>query len=187
MNSDDAYLTVVEVLGELGIPYMVVGSLSSNFYGVSRSTQDADIVIQSTPSHISEIARRLGKMFRVDTQLRFETATLTRRHVIEVAELEFKIELFYLSDDPHDQERFRRRQQVKLQGRDAFLPTAEDVIITKLRWSATLHRTKDRLDVQDVIAVQKDRIDWDYVNAWCDRHETRAMLDEIRASLAPLP
>ena len=33
---------VVAVIDALGIEYMVVGSLSSNFYGVPRSTEDAD-------------------------------------------------------------------------------------------------------------------------------------------------
>jgi hypothetical protein len=39
-----------------------------------------------------------------------------------------------LGDDPHDQERFRRRQRVEILGRTALVATAEDMIITKLRW-----------------------------------------------------
>ena len=66
------------------------------------------------------------------------------------------------------------------------LTTAEDVIVTKVRWAATARRTKDREDAKEVIAVQGERIDWDYVNAWCDRHSSRAALDEIRASIPPL-
>ncbi len=62
------------------------------------------------------------------------------------------------------------------------MPTAEDVIITKLRWA----RSKDRDDVRDVIAVQGDAIDWPYVHAWADQHGTRGLLDEIRASIPPI-
>ena len=47
-------------------------------------------------------------------------------------------------------------------------------------------RVEDCEDVRDVIAVQGDAIDWDYVIAWCDRHGSRAVLDEIRASIPPL-
>jgi hypothetical protein len=83
-------------------------------------------------------------------------------------------------------ERFRRRRRVSLAGREVWLPTAEDAIITKLRWSLLANRSKDRIDVRDVIAVQFDRIDWDYVNAWCDQHGTRALLDEIRRSIPPI-
>jgi hypothetical protein len=31
--------------------------------------------------------------------------------------------------------------------------------------------------------VQGNWIDWDYVNSWCDRHETGEPLDEVRRSL----
>ena len=44
---------------------------------------------------------------------------------------------------------------------EVWLPTAEDVIITKLRWSLLGRRSKDRDDARDVIAVQGDRIDWE--------------------------
>jgi len=66
------------------------------------------------------------------------------------------------------------------------LPTAEDVIITKLRWAVQGRRLKDHNDVRDVIAVQGEGIDWDYVHAWCDRHGTREVLDEIRRSIPPI-
>jgi hypothetical protein len=62
------------------------------------------------------------------------------------------------------------------------VPTAEDVIITKLRWA----RPKDRTDVSEVIAVQAGLIDWDYVHSWTDRHGTTGLLEEIRRSIPPL-
>ncbi len=47
-------------------------------------------------------------------------------------------------------------------------------------------RSKDREDVRDVIAVQADNIDWQEVHRWCELHGTRALLDEIRASIPPI-
>jgi hypothetical protein len=64
-----------------------------------------------------------------------------------------------------------------------WLPTPEDVIVTKLQWALLANRTKDRDDARDVIAVQRDQIDWDYVHHWCEQHGTRSLLDEIRASI----
>jgi hypothetical protein len=57
------------------------------------------------------------------------------------------------------------------------------VIVTKLRWAQNAARGKDRDDVKDVIVVQGDAIEWDYVHHWCNVHGTRALLDEIRASI----
>jgi len=90
-----------------------------------------------------------------------------------------------LSDDPHDQERFRRRRRLKLFQREVNLPTVEDVVVTKLLWALAAKRSKDWEDVQTVIAVQDRNIDWPYVYGWCDRHGTRALLDEIRRSIPP--
>ena len=47
-------------------------------------------------------------------------------------------------------------------------------------------RRKDVEDVTNVIAVQANHIDWDYINQWCDLHGTRSLLDEIRASIPPI-
>jgi hypothetical protein len=183
MTSDDAILAVFEALESLGVPYMVVGSLSSNYYGIGRSTKDADFVLEIGSQTIVQLADRLGPQFRLNLQASFEMVTMTLRHVMEVEGLAFKIELFHLSDEPHDQERFRRRLRAKVLDREVSVPTVEDVIVTKSRWASLGRRTKDREDVRAVIAVQGDRIDWDYVNAWCDRLGCRTVLDEIRRSI----
>ena len=43
MNSNEAVIALVEALDQTGIPYMIVGSFSSNAYGVVRSTKDAAV------------------------------------------------------------------------------------------------------------------------------------------------
>src|SRR5947209_26328 len=136
MTSDEAALAVLSALETLEIPYMLVGSFSSNYYGVARSTKDADFVVALGAHSIRHLADHLGSAFRLDPQMTFETTTMTTRHILEVVGIPFKIEIFHLSDDPHDQERFRRRRRVQLLNREISLPTAEDVIITKLRWAA---------------------------------------------------
>jgi hypothetical protein len=186
MTGDQATMAVIDALNALAIPYMVVGSLSSSYYGIGRSTRDADFVLQLGDQSIHLLLQRLGPSFRLDPQMSFESVTGTIRNVIQVQSIPFEIELFRLSDDPHDQERFQRRLKTSLLGREAFLPTAEDVIITKLRWAQGGQRTKDWEDIRNVIAVQGDRIDWDYVLPWCDRHGTRELLDEIRRSIPPI-
>jgi hypothetical protein len=186
MTGNEAARFVAEGLEACGISYMLVGSFSSNFYGAPRATQDADFVIELGQSSISELARQLAPTIRIDPRMSFETVTMPRRYVADVAGMSFKIELFLLGTDPHDQERFRRRQQVSLFDRQVWLPTVEDVIVTKLQWGLLGGRSKDRDDVRALIAIQGDRIDWDYVHGWCEQHGTRALLDEIRRSIPPI-
>lgn len=188
MNGQDVVLAVIDALALSGIPFMLVGSFSTNRYGIERSTQDADFVVELGERTILELQSHLPREVRIDPQMSFETVTMTRRFEADVQGTFFKVEFFLLGDDPHDQERFRRRRSEVVLGRTLWYPTPEDVIVTKLRWALIARRSKDRDDARDVIAVQdvEGNLDWAYINAWCDRHGTRALLDEIRASIPPI-
>ncbi len=165
---------------------MLVGSLSSNYWGIPRSTQDADVVLDLRSGNLQDFIKTLGPQFKCNPQLSFEMVTATTRSIIEVEGSEYKIELFRLSHDEHDRERFQRRRPAVFLGQKTFVASPEDVIITKLRWALGTKRNKDIDDVQNVIAVQANLIDWDYVYKWCDQHGTRGLLDEIRASIPPI-
>lgn len=188
MTFQEAVADVLAILRDLDIPYVLVGAFSSNAHGVPRSTQDADFVAVVGLSEMAMIADRLGPCFRLDPQLSFESATGTTRYIIHVTDshgVPFQIEFFELSDDDFDQQRFARRQQTAVLGQAAWLLTAEDTIVTKLRWFAALGRLKDREDARGVIAVQADRLDWEYIHRWCDTHGTRDLLDDLRRSIVP--
>ncbi len=61
------------------------------------------------------------------------------------------------------------------------MPTAEDVVIWKLRWA----RPKDIEDIRNVLLVQsrEGNLDWTYMREWCAKHGTLARLEEIVAGL----
>ena len=186
MSAESLTSAVVQALEALQVPYMLVGSFSSNYYGIPRSTQDADFVVQLGGIPVAAVSEKLGPSFRLDPQMSFETITATSRYVLQHADSAFKVELFMLSPDPHDQERFARRRSLPMFGRFAFIPSAEDVVITKLRWSLQGKRAKDIEDVRSVLAVQGNALDWDYIGRWCDRHGTSALLEQIRNSVPPV-
>ncbi|UCG34352.1 MAG: hypothetical protein JSU68_06875, partial [Phycisphaerales bacterium] len=95
----------------------------------------------------------------------------------------FKVELFILTDDPFDQERFARRVRVSVGGRQAVFSAAEDAVVQKLLWFLRSGDHKHRKDVRDMLAAQGSSLDWEYVRSWADKHGTRALLDEIAAEL----
>lgn len=170
-----------DALDRAAVDYVVVGSLASSFYGVARSTQDADIVISCDRGKTSDLVRELGAGYARDPQMAFETVTSTTKTLISEKQSKFQIEAFSLSDDPHDLERFARRRKVKMYGRDAYILTVEDVVVTKTRWLHIAGRAKDDADLRAVIQVQGTKIDWPYVESWCDRHGTRELLERLRS------
>jgi hypothetical protein len=186
LSTESATVAVIDALNDLAVPYMLVGSLATNLYGIPRSSQDADFVIQCETVSVQDIAQRLGSAYLLDPQPTFESVTGTICYHIRLAKPAFHIELFRLSDDPHDQERFRRRRKVEAYERTTYAPTAEDVIITKLRWALHARRRKDTDDLENVLSVQQGNLEWNYIHSWCDQHGTRELLDQIRQQLPPV-
>jgi hypothetical protein len=167
VTSEDLLLVAFDALDAVAVPFMVSGALASNFYGVPRATQDADVVIDHKRLPLDLLTERLQRDFDVDAQPGFESVTGSLRLVARARRTPFDIELFGLTDDRHDQARFARRRFVDVLGRTVAVPTAEDVVINKLRWFARAGRRKDFEDARNVIAVQQASLDWPDIHQWC--------------------
>ena len=107
-----------------------------------------------------------------------EIFTGSVRHVLCYLPTDFEIELFQATDDPHHLEQHRRRVQMSIAEIDcqAWVPTAEDVVIQKLRWA----RRKDLDDVVNVFIVSGDHLDWSFIDHWTTKHETAQLLKQLR-------
>jgi hypothetical protein len=182
MSIYDATLAMIDALETLGIDYLLVGSLAASYYGLSRSTTDADFVLQLKQHRLKEIVERMGGGYRLEPQTAFEVFTNKRVDVIHVVGTIFKIDVFPLSDDSFDQTRFQRRIKGQIAGRVVSLPTAEDVIIMKVRW----HRALDLEDAKYVLSIQSPSLDWPYIERWCEAHGTRQVLEDLRREIPPI-
>lgn len=182
-SSTEHAAAFIDACNAAKVPHMLVGAFSRNAYAPPRATHDADIVVAMTPLRLRELLELLGADYEWDEQMTFETVTGTRRDTLISKQGAFNIEVFWLSDDPHDKARFERRRPIDFAGRSTWVPTPEDVIVMKVRWK----RAKDVDDVRDIIEfVGEEALDWPYIHRWCEQHGTRALLDEIRASIPPL-
>ena len=59
MNLSELLGWIARTLDEIGIPYMVVGSLASTFHGEPRATQDVDVVIDPSPEQLDDLLLNL--------------------------------------------------------------------------------------------------------------------------------
>lgn len=186
MKGTDSLLSLIAAFAREQIPYMIVGSYSSNFYGIPRSTKDADLVVHLGSSEWAKLPEVLPDGIELDDQMSFEMVTSTRRELLRVKDSLFQIELFRLSEDAHDQARFARRHKVEIfPGAEVFLPSAEDVIVQKLRWSLGAKRPKDFADAVAVMQVQGKALDWSYIETWCAEHGTLEVLAEAKEAATP--
>jgi hypothetical protein len=180
MNTDDIVLAVIDFLNERDLPYMLVGSLATNFYCVPRSTEDGDLVVGSNITQVARDISHAQKGIHFDPQLSFESVTATKKIVLRTEGHNFEVELFELSADDHDQARFARRIQVETFDRKVWIASLEDMIVTKLRWARDAGREKDISDARNLIGVQYEQVDWPYVQSWCDLHGTRDLMERLK-------
>ena len=169
------------------VEHMLTGAFAHGLYGIPRSTKDVDVVLSiSTDNPTMKVVERLAGIVQFEPQVQFDTLTWGKRLVGEsMGTPPFKVELFELFDDPFVQSQFHRRRRMFSSqiNRETWLPTAEDVVVQKLRWG----RNKDLDDARDVLAVQgPETLDMAYIEHWCGKHGTLPRLQEALAGIPPL-
>jgi hypothetical protein len=170
-----------------GIEHMAVGAIAAGTFGIPRATKDIDLLVSLDINHgIHKLIPALDPLIEFEPQAQFDTITWGKRYVgTSRTGPPFKVELFEMFDDEFVRTEFSRRARtyVPLLKREVWLPTAEDVIVQKIRWG----RSKDLDDARDVLAVQgPETLDMAYIQNWCDTHGTRERLETIVASLPPI-
>ena len=187
MTVEALALMVLEACEAEAVEHMLTGAFATSLYGIPRSTKDVDVVLSMMgPDPIRRISARLESEIAFDQQVQFDTLTWGKR-LVGVARRgpPFKVELFELFDDPFVQAQFERRRRLfsTQLHRTTWLPTAEDVVVQKLRWG----RSKDLDDARDVLAVQDPQhLDMAYIRDWCARHGTTERLERALAEIPPL-
>lgn len=134
---------------------------------------------------IRDLMVALADFVEFDQQVPFDTLTWGRRWIGVATDAIYRVELFEMFDDPFVVSEFERRTRtfVPILGKEIWVPTAEDVVVQKLRWA----RPKDLDDARDVLAVQGPKtLDMEYVRKWCEAHGTIGRLDTALEQIPPL-
>jgi hypothetical protein len=158
---------VTRLLADLGVPYMVTGSLASSVHGRPRTTHDADIVIDPTPAALDRLVAELQAAgFYVDAAVARE-ALRTRRQFNAISTASaFKVDLIVRKDRPFSREEFRRREPADLAGTPVSLASAEDAILSKLEWSRKGGSERQLTDAAGILAVKGTSLDRAYIERW---------------------
>lgn len=163
---------LIQTLEKLGIVYWIGGSMASSVYGLPRSTQDIDMVAELKEEQIDELVAMLESDFYIDDQAVRRAVGSQRSFNVIHLDTMYKADIFVLGKDGHAQEeKQRRRFEPFGKGTDspmAYFCSAEDIVLQKLRWFRKGGNASERQlnDVQNVLKVQADVLDYDYLNRW---------------------
>ncbi len=183
----DILLQVVEHLEDLGIPYMVVGSFASSYWGRPRFTHDADMVVEVSFEKAPVLAHALETQFYAPAFAIQEAAQEHSHFNIIHLEHAFKVDFWVKKDEEFARLSFARRRQVTMFERQVFISSAEDTILSKLQWYKTSPVLEQQLrDALEVYEIQQPNIDEAYLNHWSATLTVSDLLARIRAEAASL-
>lgn len=176
---------VVRVLEDLGVPYAIVGGYSAIFWGRPRTTQDADLIIQIAPNQVDALVRALDPLFVVSSKAAQDAARLHGEfNVIHRTEV-FKVDL-WVAGTAFDKEVLSRRRREQLTPElTAFVQSAEDTILSKLRWCKLSNMSERQFaDVLGVYEIQEPELDQRYLDHWAVRLDVADLLARVRQEAA---
>ena len=165
MTFGEVLATVIGLLEQSGIPYMVTGSLASSYHGEPRATRDADIVIDPSIDAIEHLVDGLLTAgFHVDRDVAFEAAT-AQSQFNAIGPDAMKVDFIIRRNRPFSIEAFSRRQPTDLLDPPGFVASAEDVILAKLEWAAATGSDRQLDDVAGTLAIAP-ALDFGYIDRW---------------------
>lgn len=162
---------LADTLDGLGIPYMIVGSHASIYYGEPRFTQDVDVVVELTPSTLPGLLHRFpaAEFYVSEEAARDALARRGQFNIVHGAS-GVKIDVFIGKDTEYDRLRFERRQRLPLvPGREAYFARPEDVILYKLLYFQEGGSDRHLRDIAGMLAVSGPEIDVAYIAQWARR------------------
>jgi hypothetical protein len=172
---------ITGLLDQNSIAYMLTGSFASAYYGIPRSTQDVDIVIEATRAQLRAFQQSLPP----DQYYSELTAALQAHQaasMFNVIDLStgWKIDFIFRKSRPFSREEFRRRLRVNLQGVSLFVASAEDIVIAKLEWSKLAQSLRQIDDVTAILRIRLEALDGSYIQKWTSELHLEAEWDKAR-------
>jgi len=170
MNNEplEVALRVAQTLDELGVAYLIGGSLASALYGEPRATMDADIIADLQLRHVEPLVRALSSEFYVDADSIRDAINNQRSFNLIHYATTFKVDVFVRKHRAFDDAQFARRtKQVLLREPDraAQVASPEDSILAKLEWYRMGGEVSDRQgrDILGMVKTQRETLDRAYM------------------------
>ncbi len=175
-------LKVTNVFEQLGVSYVIGGSLASTLYGMVRTTQDSDVIAEMRSEHIPTFVAALQDEFFIDDQM---IADAVQRHSsfnIIHRDTMFKVDVFIPRPRPYQRSQFDRAQRQVFSFEteiSANFASPEDTILSKLEWYRMGGETSERQwrDILGVLKTRKGELDLDYLRRWAKELNVSDLLE----------
>jgi hypothetical protein len=186
-------LLAAKPLNELGVKWLIGGSVASSLYGVPRATLDVDLVADMELEQVPELSRRWSEHFLADAGMIRDAVEHKRSCNLIHLDSALKIDIFVAGPDPWIRQELENRRIVSIGGvgETSNLPfaRAEDVLLHKLKWFLDGDRISDRQwgDIVGLVRTREASLDRDHLMRWIDHLGIPQAILESALACSPKP
>ena len=138
--------------------YMIIGGIATSYYGYVRQTFDIDIKIHlDLEKDLTSFINNISTVCQIRTQNPVHFIDETSVLPISIDEVDIDIIFARL---PFEINAIKRAVSIKFENIEFQICSLEDLIIQK----AISTRNKDWLDIENLIRININNIDWNYLN-----------------------
>jgi len=175
---------LIDALRTSGVAHMVSGSFASTYYGIPRTTQDIDIVVDFSPASLRRFLAQLPEdEYYVSTDAAQEAVRVRGQFNVIDFESGWKVDLIQRKARTFSVTEFERRTTAELLGLDVHIATAEDVVLSKLEWAKKAGSDRQLRDVVGVLEVSGRGMDIPYIEGWLDVLGVDEFWEQARAAV----
>ncbi|HAY68354.1 MAG TPA: hypothetical protein DCY82_08730 [Acidimicrobiaceae bacterium] len=159
---------MAELFEEIGVRYVVGGSVASSLIGEPRSTVDIDIAVRLTAKDLDILVDRVRPTFYVPESDAARAVREKDSFNIIHNEGALKIDLFVLGDGLLDVNQINRRVLIEVPTQplaELWITSPEDQVLRKLDWYRQGGESSDRQmrDIIAILTINSDRLDNTYL------------------------
>jgi len=177
---------VITAFEELGIRYIVTGSVASMAYGEPRLTNDIDIVADIKIEQIKLLERYFPhEEFYFDRDMVHEAIIHKNQFNIIHPASGLKVDVILYKDTEFDRSRFSRCKRIQpTEKYQANFAAPEDVIIKKMEYYKEGGSDKHLRDITGILKVSDRDVDREYITAWAKRLGLMEILEAVVARIS---
>lgn len=169
-----------ERIERLGIKYMLTGSMAMFHYAVYRMTADVDVVVELEHRHAQMLIDNLEPVYVIPHNSMRRAIDDRRMFNVLHMDTAFKVDCVIRKTSPFQVSAFERRQLVDFYGRDCYVITAEDLVLSKLAWAAESKSDKQKADIKNLM---RNPLDTNYIETWATELGLRETYETYRAEI----
>lgn len=183
LGQRDILLLFAKLFSKHGVSYILTGSFAVSYYGYPRATHDIDFVIEIPFMHTNKLINALEELpssFLSDYPAIEDAVKRAGQFNILHLESGIKLDFWVISKDEFEQNKFKRKKTVVLNGQKIYIVSVEDLILTKLFWCKKIRSERHMMDCVGIWKMQEGKLDMEYLDRWIRKLKLGELFKEVK-------